>query len=394
MSKLLSYLKEHLPTDEYQKVVATARPTINYTLTRTDNLPLTASKMGGIGYWDGSLDYPTATNGKPMALLAQINFDDIDDGALQAVGLPTIGILAFYIDPYDADYDKVVAKKTHRCVYFADINKPSLSRDEQLAMFPAGAFYQDDKSDDGDNDDGFELEMETVRPLLAEFIRDYDTFLQKVGNDEACHLWNNEKTAVLACNNIDGLIERLTYMSLTGSASRLPFELTAKGQTPIQHLMAKMLQMRMDSDTNNDKNTWSDYADWYHPVAVGEYAMTFRQTTHYLLSDNNDFERHYGQAMYEWENKFGLDYHQLNELIRAEQGEDQLGGYPTFCQWDPRGDVMVDDVDAVLLLQNGGGADETIDIMWGDAGIGHFFIHPDDLANQHFDKAWHWSDCH
>ncbi len=31
--------------------------------------------------------------------------------------------------------------------------------------------------------------------------------------------------------------------------------------------------------------------------------------------------------------------------------------------------------------------------MWGDCGVGNFFIHPDDLANLRFDKAFFTFDC-
>lgn len=36
MSELLNYLQKHLPQDEYQKVLATARPAINYALAPAD----------------------------------------------------------------------------------------------------------------------------------------------------------------------------------------------------------------------------------------------------------------------------------------------------------------------------------------------------------------------
>ena len=37
--------------------------------------------------------------------------------------------------------------------------------------------------------------------------------------------------------------------------------------------------------------------------------------------------------------------------------------------------------------------DEGVELMWGDCGVGNFFIHPDDLANLRFDKAFFTFDC-
>jgi uncharacterized protein YwqG len=64
----------------------------------------------------------------------------------------------------------------------------------------------------------------------------------------------------------------------------------------------------------------------------------------------------------------------------------KLGGYPYFTQEDPRqpGDPRV------LLLQ----LDTDDAMMWGDAGVANFFIHPDDLARRDFSRVLYNWDCH
>lgn len=64
----------------------------------------------------------------------------------------------------------------------------------------------------------------------------------------------------------------------------------------------------------------------------------------------------------------------------------KLGGYPYFTQEDPRqaGDPRV------LLLQ----LDSDDEMMWGDVGVGNFFIHPDDLARRDFSRVMYNWDCH
>ncbi|MEN7344085.1 MAG: YwqG family protein [Pseudomonadota bacterium] len=65
-----------------------------------------SSKVGGVPYWTADADYPTAANGQPMHLLAQINFADIDQPLAEH---PQSGLLQFYIaagDLYGSDFTK------------------------------------------------------------------------------------------------------------------------------------------------------------------------------------------------------------------------------------------------------------------------------------------------
>ena len=70
----------------------------------------------------------------------------------------------------------------------------------------------------------------------------------------------------------------------------------------------------------------------------------------------------------------------------------QLSGYATFTQEDPRAYLESDDK-WLLLFQMDTDSNALLDIMWGDAGIGNFFIRAEDLENLNFDKVWYSWDC-
>ncbi len=70
------------------------------------------------------------------------------------------------------------------------------------------------------------------------------------------------------------------------------------------------------------------------------------------------------------------------------QNGHRIGGYAHFTQTDPRPEFP-EAADYILLLQ----IDSDMDIMWGDAGIGNFFIHPDALVKKDFSKVMYNWDC-
>ena len=79
------------------------------------------SKVGGLPYWDPAKTYPTDSNGKPMLLLAQINFDQ--DKAESP--LPQGGMLQFFVggeEMYGLDFDHPTAQKDWRIVYHEKVD--------------------------------------------------------------------------------------------------------------------------------------------------------------------------------------------------------------------------------------------------------------------------------
>jgi uncharacterized protein YwqG len=69
----------------------------------------------------------------------------------------------------------------------------------------------------------------------------------------------------------------------------------------------------------------------------------------------------------------------------------KIGGYPYFTQYDPRAGGKYLSQDFILLLQID--TDRDADIMWGDCGVGNFFIRELDLKNCDFSNVMYNWDC-
>jgi|CXWL01.1.fsa_nt_gi uncharacterized protein YwqG len=84
--------------------------------------------------------------------------------------------------------------------------------------------------------------------------------------------------------------------------------------------------------------------------------------------------------------RLGIDAFDASEVAFNSGSGHKLGGYPMFSQYDMREPGSR----RRLLLQLA--TDDTI--MWGDAGIGNFFIDPDDLARADFSRVMYTWDCY
>lgn len=70
----------------------------------------------------------------------------------------------------------------------------------------------------------------------------------------------------------------------------------------------------------------------------------------------------------------------------------RVGGYPYFTQYDIR-EGSLEDYILLFQLDSDWGEDVGYGIMWGDAGVANFFIHPEDLKNLDFSKVVYTWDC-
>jgi uncharacterized protein YwqG len=77
------------------------------------------------------------------------------------------------------------------------------------------------------------------------------------------------------------------------------------------------------------------------------------------------------------------------KIFRADGHK--LGGYPYFTQSDPRMNEKYKNKDLRLLLQID--SDGNSDIMWGDSGVGNFFIRESDLKKCDFSEVMYNWDC-
>jgi uncharacterized protein YwqG len=69
-------------------------------------------------------------------------------------------------------------------------------------------------------------------------------------------------------------------------------------------------------------------------------------------------------------------------------------GYPFFTQTDPRYHYAAKQEDVLLFQLDSAGHGNDVDILWGDSGVGAFFIKPKDLAGGHFERSWFNWDCY
>lgn len=196
---MLERLQAHLPADFIAKLVQHARPVLSLTLTRaTEDLPLTASRIGGFGYWPANQPYPENENGQPLSLLAQFNLGELPPHP----DLPHEGILAFYINPFHWYYGMDEASG-YRAVYFADASAPSLSRKQQRELFPAHAFPEAGEEALSEEQLAFQARWrEEPEQMLAEWLTRHEQAVAKGGDAKLTRLWQKEKAALPALADI------------------------------------------------------------------------------------------------------------------------------------------------------------------------------------------------
>lgn len=230
------------------------------------------SKFGGNPYWLNTMAYPTSSQGEPLRLLAQINFNEIEESIPD---FPTTGILQFFVavdDVYGVDFEDGLNQDTFRVVYHE-----SVETDESKWMKDLPVFNND----------------ETYFPVESECAITFEHDEERVSAND------------FRFNKIAGIDELL------------------------------------ESGTDEDDDAHEEIMEAYFELSSG-------------------------------------------------QGH-KLGGYPFFTQEDPRtyGDYPTHQI---LLLQVD--TDDEHNIMWGDSGVGNFFISEQDLKNRDFSKVLYNWDCY
>jgi len=129
-----------------------------------------------------------------------------------------------------------------------------------------------------------------------------------------------------------------------------------------------------------------DYDDLlpHHPDE--SYPLTFELAEEVVPITDYQFYQHFGADFFR---QFGeKEWDVMDEFGKAvrPQGH-KIGGYAYFTQDDPR---RADDP-MLLLFQLD--SDELMDLMWGDMGVGHFFIREKDLAARDFSRVLYDWDC-
>lgn len=136
--------------------------------------------------------------------------------------------------------------------------------------------------------------------------------------------------------------------------------------------------------------------DTYLPF-TGQYSIEFNLTSQPIsLGDFAFAPKILGvEELYDFEDRFeGGDFEddfiEPYDEVASASGH-RLGGYPYFTQTDPR--HYNEKVQDYILLFQLDTDDAENEIMWGDSGVGNFFIHPEDLKNRDFSKVLYNWDC-
>ena len=146
----------------------------------------------------------------------------------------------------------------------------------------------------------------------------------------------------------------------------------------------EVLEQESRLQTKLPSTNWEEELLPHHPDE--SYPLIFGLGEEVVPISDYQFYQHFGSDFFrqfaenEWE-VMG----QLEKAVRS-QGH-KIGGYAYFTQDDPRRaeDPML------LLLQLD--SDERMDLMWGDMGVGHFFIREKDLVAQDFSRVLYDWDC-
>jgi uncharacterized protein YwqG len=119
--------------------------------------------------------------------------------------------------------------------------------------------------------------------------------------------------------------------------------------------------------------------------------MKFNASQMLISASDFRFDAIFGANYYDVLEKYAADNKLDNDSLtdamweRFSGGEHMIGGYPYFTQEDPR-----DEEGMELLFQ----LDSDDEMMWGDVGVGNFFISPADLQRRDFSRVMYNWDCH
>lgn len=241
-------------------------------------LALTASKFGGIPYWNPAETYPTNEDGSPLVLLAQFDCQQLPP----LEGFPKAGLLQFFIsndDAYGLGFDNQMNQKNWRVVYHPVVDASITQAMVEELHLPTTCSEEDSEL-----------------PFAGEFQLDFelvDTWLGPCSHDD---------------------FQQELQKALVAVGLPLPPE-----GTSLYDIFCEDMYNQM--------------ADWN--------------------------EGHW------------------------------LGGYPYFTQDDPRFSRPDYAACTRLLFQ----MDSSEDILWGDMGVGNFFIAPEDLQQLDFSRVLYTWDC-
>jgi len=151
---------------------------------------------------------------------------------------------------------------------------------------------------------------------------------------------------------------------------------------------------QITQDKNELATTFPSFSDGYLPI-VQEAKLSFVKQVGYVTNDDYRFESVYGSAALSYFEALGdTEFQAANQYHRHvyPKGQGWVGGYAVFTQGDPR--ELRPKEDWILLLEIDSSNENGVHIMWGDSGVGTFFIKREDLHQMDFSNVLYYWDNH
>lgn len=153
--------------------------------------------------------------------------------------------------------------------------------------------------------------------------------------------------------------------------------------------------------TDELKEIYKDCRTEYSPIDDGEWGLEFTETIASLSCHDYRFSGHFVTKWNELypENNI-TSFFDLPDDLSDEIWDNLSGyghklfGYPAFAQTDPREYTSeYQEFELLFQMDSDFGSDVPQEIMWGDSGVGNFFIKRDDLAKLDFSNVGYTWDC-
>jgi uncharacterized protein YwqG len=125
-----------------------------------------------------------------------------------------------------------------------------------------------------------------------------------------------------------------------------------------------------------------------------EAQLSFELKSEYVTVTDYRFEEVFGKGVHAFFSVFGdKEENVANRYIDFAYAAPpaKIGGYASFVQRDPRESAPDNDWLLLLEIQS---TEESIQIMWGDVGVGGLFIRQSDLQRRDFSKVAYYWDNH
>lgn len=120
----------------------------------------------------------------------------------------------------------------------------------------------------------------------------------------------------------------------------------------------------------------------------GEYKISFSKGVTNISMHDFRFDKIYQQVA-NGKELSDEEYQALRDELDPYFPAHQILGYPYFTQEDPRYNEKFADYDTLLLQIDSEGEY----VLWGDVGVGNFFMRRQDLIDKNFDNVLYNWDC-